>query len=154
MARRRGGVLLAALLTGTVQAAEPAIPAGAEHCALRAPPADAGAYVTPGGFLLVHPRSRALPGDYTGCKSLWVVQGPDRTPLLMRLYFSNGILALAEAYDGRGTSPAPRVTCAVPDHRPECQGLGDNPLMELHTPTWPRACMERPELPACTKDPE
>jgi hypothetical protein len=82
-----------------------------------------------------------------------VVQAADRMPLLMRLYFSNGELALAEGYDGRGGT-APRATCAVPDHRPECQSLGENPLLALDTPTWPRACMDQPNLPACAGDPE
>jgi hypothetical protein len=156
MAGQFGRSLLAAglyLLAAIGHAAEPAIPQGAPNCALQAPPAAAGAYVTPGGFLLVYPRSRALPPGYSGCKIFWVVQSPDRLTLLMRLYFSNGELALAEAHDGRG-GPTPRATCAVPDHRPECQGLGENPLLALHTPTWPRACMDEPSLPACTGDPE
>jgi hypothetical protein len=143
----------AILASGLVQAAEPAIPAGSPNCGLQSAPAEAGAYGTPGGFLLAYPRNRALPRDYTGCKTLWVVQSPTDMPLLMRLYFRNGVLALAQGYDGRGGT-SPRGICSNPDPRPECEGIDDNPLMALHTPTWPRVCMEQPDQAVCAKDPE
>lgn len=151
--RRVAGILTALALASPCLGAEPAIPPGAPHCALKAPPAAAGAYGTPGGFLLVHPRNDALPADFTGCKSLWVVRGAGDVPLLMRLYFRGGALAVAEGYDGRG-GRQPVGVCGVSEPRAECAGMGDNPLTALHLPTWPRACMEQPELAACARDPE
>lgn len=128
------------------------IPADGRHCALQAPPPDAGAYVTPGGFLLAFPRNRGVGRDYTGCRTLWVVQGPDDTPLLMRLYFRGGRLAVAEAQDGRGGREVRR--CVQPSTDRACAGLQDNPLVALDLPTLPRICTEQPDEPACAQDPE
>lgn len=128
------------------------IPADGRHCALEAPPQEAGAYVTPGGFLLAFPRNSAVGRDYTGCRTLWVVQGPDDTPLLMRLYFRGGRLAVAEAQDGRGGGEVRR--CVLPSTDRACAGLQDNPLVALDLPTWPRVCTEQPDEPACAQDPE
>jgi hypothetical protein len=73
----------------------------APNCAVEQPPPDAGAYATPGGFLLVHPRNAGLTDGYTGCKVLWVVDAPDRFHRLMVLYFERGKLRVAQGYDGR-----------------------------------------------------
>jgi hypothetical protein len=145
------------LLTGltalpVTMAAAAGIPADGRHCALQAPPPDAGAYATPGGFLLAFPRNSGVGRDYTGCRTLWVVQGPDDTPLLMRLYFRGGRLAVAEARDGRGGSEVRR--CVLPSTDRACAGLEDNPLVALDLPTWPRVCIEQPDEPACAQDPE
>ncbi|MCP2821111.1 hypothetical protein NK918_24465, partial [Salmonella enterica subsp. enterica serovar Typhimurium] len=59
-------------LSAAVAAAPGGIPAAGRHCALRAPPPEAGAYVTPGGFLLAFPRNSGVGRDYTGCRTLWV----------------------------------------------------------------------------------
>ena len=64
-------------------------------------PADAGTYVTPGGFLLVWPRNAGFARDYSGCRTLWVMQSADDTPLLMRLYFRSGRLEAVQGFDGR-----------------------------------------------------
>lgn len=128
------------------------IPADARHCALQTPPPDAGAYVTPGGFLLAFPRNSGVGRDYTGCRTLWVVQGPDDTPLLMRLYFRGGRLAVAKAQDGRGGREVRR--CVLPSTDRACAGLQDNPLVALDLPTWPRICTEQPDEPACAQDRE
>jgi hypothetical protein len=128
------------------------IPADGRHCALQAPPPEAGAYATPGGFLLAFPRNGGVGRGYTGCRTLWVVQGPGDTPLLMRLYFRGGRLTVAEAHDGRGGLEVRR--CVLPSADRACSGLQDNPLAALDLPTWPRICTEQPELPACTQDPE
>ena len=121
------------------------------NCAVDQPPPDAGAYGTPGGFLLVHPRNAQLPDSYTGCKVLWVVDAPDRFHRLLTLYFERGKLRIAQAYDGRGASQ-PRATCTLPGQTPGCDGVETNPLAALKLPTWPRICITRADALQCTKD--
>ena len=125
----------------------------APNCAVDQPPSDAGAYATPGGFLLVHPRNARLSDGYTGCKGLWVVDAPDRFHRLMILYFERGKLRFAQVYDGRGGSQL-RATCSWPGAAPACDGAESNPLTALKLPTWPRDCMTRPEAPQCAKEPD
>jgi len=125
----------------------------APNCATDRPPPDAGAFATPGGFLLVHPRNAQLSDSYTGCKVLWVADAPDRFHRLMILYFERGKLRIAQAYDGRGANQ-PRATCTLPGHAPECAGVESNPLAALRLPTWPRICMTRPDAAQCTKEPD
>jgi hypothetical protein len=132
----------------------PAIPSGAANCSVEQPPKDAGAYVAPGGFLLVHPRNQALPDGYTGCKGLWVVDAPDRIHRLMTLYFEAGKLRVAVAYDGRGETKTPRAVCTLPGSSPGCEDIDSNPLAALRVPTYPRACMDDPDKPECAEDPE
>lgn len=124
----------------------------APHCSVDQPPPDAGAYGTPGGFLLVHPRNAALSDGYSGCKTLWVVHAPERIHRLMTLYFERGKLRVARIYDGRG-APEPRATCSLPGPASGCDGVESNPLTALRLPTWPRICMTRPEAPPCAKEP-
>lgn len=147
--------LASLLLSSGVRAGDvPAsIPSAAPGCSVHAAPPDAGAYVTPGGFLLVYPRNAALSGKYSGCKTLWVVQGPGSLPRLMRLYFREGRLSAAEAYDGRGGS-APLTTCSAPFDAPGCQGMADSPLVALRLATWPRLCIDNADAPACSAEPE
>ncbi|WP_018413299.1 hypothetical protein [Methyloversatilis thermotolerans] len=121
-------------------------------CALQVPPADAGAYVTPGGFLLVHPRSAAMGRGYTGCRTIWVVQSDDDMPLLMRVHFRAGRPVAVDGYDGRGGQTVRR--CDLPSSQPACAGLDDHPLLAPDLPTWPRVCVDRPELPACRAAPQ
>jgi len=127
--------------------------AGDASCSLEQPPADAGAYVTPGGFLLIHPRNAALADDYSGCKQVWIMRSPGDTPLLMRLRFERGARVMTEVFDGRG-SMAPRGRCAVNDTQAACADLADNPLAQLHVPTWPRACAEDAGRPECAQAPQ
>ena len=149
--RRFAFVASLAWLGATAFAAEPSIPPEAPNCALAEPPEAAGAYVSPGGFLLVYPRNAELANNYTGCKSIWVARAPNSMPLLMRLYFSDGALAFAQAYDGHGE---PRKICTLPVVDPACDGIQDNPLAALRLPTWPRSCLQSADDPACSADPE
>ncbi len=151
----RFAVLASLLLSSGVRAGgvPGSIPSAAPGCGVDAPPPDAGAYVTPGGFLLVYPRNAALPDNYSGCKTLWVVQGPGSLPRLMRLYFREGRLTAAEAYDGRGGG-APSATCSAPFDAPGCEGVADSPLTALRLATWPRLCIDNADAPACSAEPE
>jgi hypothetical protein len=124
-----------------------------DSCALRVAPADAGAYVMPGGFLLIHPRNAAVADDYSGCKQVWIMRSPGDTPLLMRLRFERGVRVMAQVFDGRGGA-APRASCAAKDAGAECTGLADNPIAQLHVPTWPRVCAEDAERPECAQAPQ
>lgn len=133
-------------------AAAAGMPADGRHCALTQPPADAGAYATPGGFLLVWPRNAGFGRDYSGCRTLWVMQSADDTPLLMRLYFRGGRLEAAQGFDGRGGQSA--RTCVRPFDAPGCGGIADNPLTAPDLPTWPRICTEQPDHAVCRRDPE
>jgi len=126
----------------------------APNCAVDQPPPDAGAFVTPGGFLLVHPRNAYLADDYTGCKVVWVVDAPDRFNRLMILYFERGKLRVAHGYDGRGANQL-RAICTLPGAaQPGCDGIESHPLSALKLPTWPRSCMTRPDTPQCKKEPD
>ena len=144
-----GSVLPLLFATATALAQIPDAP----NCTVDQPPPDAGAYATPGGFLLVHPRNVFLSDDYTGCKVIWVVDAPDRFNRLMTLYFEAGNLRVALGYDGRGANEL-RATCKLPDAAPECRGVESHPLSALKLPTWPRSCMTRPDAPECKKKPD
>ncbi len=125
----------------------------APNCAVDQPPPDAGAFGTPGGFLLVHPRNAGIPDAYTGCKGIWVVHAPDRFYRLLTLYFERGDLRIAQVYDGRGGNQL-RATCIWPGAAPQCDSARSNPVAALRLPTWPRDCMTRPDAPHCTKEPD
>jgi len=141
---------MALLFALAMPAALAQIPA-APNCSVDQPPAEAGAAAFPGGFLLVHPRNAALTDRYTGCKTIWVVDAPDRFIRLMVLYFENGRLRVAHSYNKDGSS---RGTCGLPGQSPGCEGVDSNPLAALRLPTWPRSCMTQPEAPQCKKEPE
>ncbi|EGK71532.1 hypothetical protein METUNv1_02221 [Methyloversatilis universalis FAM5] len=145
-------LLLSCACLSWLSVAAAGIPADGRHCGLTRPPADAGAYVTPGGFLLVWPRNAGFARDYSGCRTLWVMQSADDTPLLMRLYFPGGRLEAVQGFDGRGGQSA--RTCVRPFDAPGCGGIEGNPLTAPDLPTWPRLCTEQPEHPACRRDPE
>ena len=144
------GFALCAAVLVTMPVALAQIPA-APNCAVGQPPPDAGAFATPGGFLLVHPRNAQLSDSYTGCKVLWVVDAPDRFHLLMVLYFERGKLRGAQGYDGRGENKL-RATCTLPGTAPGCDGIESHPLSVLKLPTWPRPCMTHPDAPQCKKE--
>jgi hypothetical protein len=147
LARSAAAVLIFLLAVSTAFAQIPAAP----NCAVDQPPPDAGIYVTPGGFLLVHPRNAGLSDRYTGCKVLWVAAAPDRFILLATLYFEQGRLRVAHSYDKEGAS---RGTCTLPGQSPGCEGVESNPLSALRLPTWPRSCMDRPSDSHCAKEPD
>jgi hypothetical protein len=144
------GAVWLALMPGAAALAQ--IP-DAPNCKLDQPPPEAGAYATPGGFLLVHPRNVHLSDDYTGCKVIWVVDAPERFNRLMTLYFERGKLRAALGYDGRGANQL-RATCTLPDAKRECSGVESHPLSALKLATWPRSCMTRPDAPECKKPPD
>ena len=140
------------------------VPRDAPNCAFEAPPADAGIAVTPGGFVIVHPRNAALSAKYTGCKSMWVDSNPGDWQRFATLYFENGQLRRVVAQDARqrgairgacgfplGNSLMPGAPRDVAD--PACAGVRDEPFYGLHLPTWPRACATQPDRPACRADP-
>jgi len=149
MTRLAGAGLLVICLISPTLAQIP----DAANCAVDQPPADAGAYGTPGGFLLVYPRNAGLSDGYTGCKALWVVDAPDRFHRLLTLYFERGKLRVARVYDGRGSNDL-RATCTFPGPAPGCDGAASNPLTALRLPTWPRNCMAQPDAPPCAKEPD
>jgi len=126
------------------------IPAG-PNCTVDQPPPDAGAFGTPGGFLLVHPRNAGLSDRYTGCKTLWVVDAPDRYVRLVTLYFQEGRLRVAQSYNKDGSS---RGTCTLPGRSPACEDVESNPMAALRLATWPRVCITSTHAPQCTKDPD
>ena len=157
------GLLLSSIVFG--QTLKDLVPPKAPHCAVTAAPGSAGAYVSPGGFLLVFPRNSALRQDYTGCKTLWVVDG-ERIPRLATLYFERGALRTAVAHDVRSAAGAPEAACSFPEGKSlmprsgrritdsGCGGFASEDLYGLFVPTWPRRCMTEPDAPPCSKDPE
>lgn len=140
------------------------VPPGAPNCRVEAPPAAAGIAGTPGGFIIVFPRNDAITDRYTGCKVLWIAE-TDRTPRLATLYFERGALARAVAHDVRDPSDAVEGACALPAGKSllpnagrrygdaACRGFAGEALYALRLPTWPRACMTKPDAPVCTADP-
>lgn len=145
--------LAAACALATAHAgAQQVMPADGEQCAIDRPPAGAGSYVTPGGFVLVWPRNAGVTPGYTGCRTLWVMQSEQDTPLLMRLYFRAGKLEIVHSYDGRGGREV--RSCTRPFTAPGCGGIEGHPFAALDLPTWPLVCTVQPDLPACARDPE
>lgn len=140
------------------------VPADAPNCRVEVPPAGAGIVVSPGGFILVHPRNDALTDRYTGCKVLWIADG-ERTPRLATLFFEGGQLRRAVAHDVRDPAGAPEGACAFPEGRSllrdsgrrlgdeACRGFTGESLYALRLPTWPRRCMQTPEAPVCLAEP-
>jgi len=139
------------------------VPRDAAHCALAAPPADAGIAVTPGGFVIVHPRNAALGAKYTGCKTMWADANPGTWKRFATLYFEEGQLRRVVAQDPRdgsirgacglplGHSLPPHGASDVEDTA--CEGVRDEPFYGLRLPTWPRACATQPDRPVCRADP-
>lgn len=117
-------------------------------------PADAGAVATPGGFMLVHPRNDRIADDFSGCKTLWVYDDPDVPRRWATLRFVRGQLARAVIWRRDAQDTADRV-CDRPAsaQAPECDGVGDNELVSLRLPSWPRVCMTEPDRGECKQDP-
>lgn len=165
MKRVEGGwriavALALVLASAAAQAARAAAPESSA-CALQAPPEDAGAVATPGGFLLVYPRNAHLPDDYTGCKTLWVMDVDPQPWRWATLWFVDGRLQRVASWrrDSRGE---PDLTCTMPGVAPApgmaaapvCEGLEDHPWAALRLPSWPRACIGDAPPPACEGEPE
>ncbi|WP_155944510.1 hypothetical protein [Pseudoxanthomonas sp. Root630] len=143
---------------GSARAVEAVLP-DLPSC-MRAPaPDDAGVVATPGGFMLVHPRNADLPDDYTGCKTLWVM---DVDPVPWRwatLWFRDG--RLQRVVSTLKDAPAPRI-CDMPGvvlpagyaPAPACEGLDDHPWVSLRLPSWPRVCANDTPPAVCDKEPE
>lgn len=148
----------------TAQSVADVVPASAANCATTAPPATAGLVVTPGGFVMVHPRNDALTDRYTGCKALWVVDG-DAMRRLATLYFENGTLARAVAHDARDPKGAIDGACDLKTGRSllpnagrrytdaACKGFQGEDMYGLRVPTLPRRCMSDPDAAVCKQDP-
>lgn len=149
--RRLAASLIAVGVCGTSVAAGSSVFEG-RHCDLAQPPTDAGAYATPGGFLLVYPRNHGVGKDYSGCRLIWVMQEAAFTPLLLRAQYRRGVLYRVQGYDGRGGDNA--TTCTLPTTDPACAGLASHELLVLNLPTWPRVCTVDPAAAACRADPE
>ena len=157
-------LLATAATTAAAQTVAKLVPAGATHCALAAPPAQAGVAVTPGGFVMVFPRNDALSDNFTGCKLLWVVDS-DKRKRFATLYFTNGKLAIAIAHDVRdsvgsvvgacafpgGTSLLPKGGQQVSDAG--CRGFADDGFYALRLPTWPQSCLKETKAAVCLADP-
>lgn len=147
------------------QALADLIPAGATHCAVSAPPAQAGIAVTPGGFVMVFPRNDALTDRFTGCKLMWVVD-VEKMPRMATLYFENGKLAVAVAHDVRDRDGKIVGACALPAAKSlmpkagrqmtdaACTGFTGDSFYALRLPTWPRSCLKESNAAVCTADPK
>jgi hypothetical protein len=143
--------LVAVGFCGSGIAAESSVFEG-RYCDLVQPPADAGAYATPGGFLLVHPRNAEVGPDYSGCRLIWIMQDATFTPLFIRAQYRRGALFRVQRYDGRGGDTA--TTCALPSRDPTCAGLTHHELLVLDLPTWPRVCSVDPSQQVCDSAPQ
>jgi hypothetical protein len=140
------------------------IPAAEPNCAIETPPAAAGIAATPGGFVMVYPRNDALPKQYTGCKSMWLVDG-ERLRRMATLYFKVGELVTAAAHNIRDVSGGLDGACAYPEGKSllpnagrqikdaGCGGFAGEPFYRLHLPTWPRNCLTDQKAAICQQDP-
>ena len=143
---------------GDAWAVEPSLP-DLPSCARVAAPDDAGVVATPGGFMLVHPRSADLPDDYTGCKTLWVMDVDPAPWRWATLWFRGGRLQRVVSHSR--DAAAPRV-CDMPGatppaghaSAPACEGLDDHPWIALRLPSWPRACAAENPPAICEGAPE
>lgn len=129
-------------------------PESEASCAATTAPADAGAVVTPGGFMLVHPRNDRIADDYTGCKTLWIYDDPDVPRRWATLRFVRGQLTRAVIWRREVEDIADRV-CDRPAsaQAPGCGGIDDNEFVSLRLPSWPRVCMTAPDREECRQDP-
>jgi len=162
----RNAVALLVLLPAMslAQSVKEVIPATEPNCAFENPPAAAGLAATPGGFVMVYPRNDALPPQYTGCKSMWIVNG-ERYSKMATLYFKEGTLVTAAAHNVRDASGKLDAACTFPDGKSllpnagrqisdaGCKGFAGEPFYKLHLPTWPRICLTDPKAAICQQDP-
>ena len=159
MKRRVSGVgaMAAMACMAGAHAAEPSLP-DVPSCSSTTAPDDAGLVATPGGFMLVHPRNADLADDYTGCKTLWVMDVDPAPWRWATLWFRDG--RLQRVVSG-SRDAAPRV-CDMPGAMlpagyaaaPVCEGLDEHPWIALRLPSWPRACAAENPPAACEGAPE
>ncbi len=149
--------------TARAQSLSEILPVNATHCAVTDPPAQAGLAATPGGFVMVFPRTAALTDTFTGCKIMWIVDGSTMRRFAT-LYFKSGKLAIAASHDPRGEPGAVVAACAYPEGKslltkrgqtgaPSCAGVTDEPFYALRLPTWPRLCLTDPKAAVCKAEP-
>ena len=146
------------------QSAKDFIPAAEPNCAIETPPALAGLAATPGGFVLVYPRNDVLPQPYTGCKSMWIVNG-ERHFRLATLYFREDVLVTAAAHNVRDAAGRLDAACQFPDgtsllpnagrqiKNSGCTGIANEPFYRLRLPTRPRTCLTDQKADICQQDP-
>ena len=158
------GLPLLAQAQSQSQSLSDVIPSTEPTCAVEIPPAAAGIAATPGGFVMVYPRNDALPKQYTGCKTMWVVDG-ERVRRMATLYFKGGNLLTAAAHNTRDASGKLDGVCSFADGKSllpntgrqsknaGCGGIAGEPFYHLHLPTWPRSCMSDPNAAICQQDP-
>lgn len=136
------------------------VPLRAPHCALTSPPANAGLAISPGGFIVMHPRGVDVPSDYTGCRVLWVADSDTIFRRFATLYFKQGQLAVAVAHEPQDERATVRTACAFPSSKSlmrapgnksdsNCRGILEEPLYGLKPESYPRVCMQRPDAPEC-----
>jgi len=157
-------LVVAVATPASAQVVADLVPAQATHCALTAPPAQAGIAGTPGGFVMVFPRNDALTDNFSGCKLLWVVD-VDRMRRFATLYFRNGKLAIAIAHEVRDSTGAIAGACALPEGKSllpnsgrqisdaACKGFTEDSFYALRLPTWPRSCLTDTRAAVCVADP-
>lgn len=141
------------------------VPAGAKHCELAQPPADAGLVPAGGGFVVVYPRNAQLRDDYTGCKVFWVAETGNRFLKLATLYFNDGKLTVAATHEFRAASEDLDALCLFPAGKslmPDrgrqiqdsgCNGYSADDMFALRTPSYPRKCAEDAGARECGADP-
>lgn len=150
--------MIALACAGGAGATPPGLP-DVPSCAHASVPEDAGLVATPGGFMLVHPRNADLPDDYTGCKTLWVMDVDPEPWHWATLWFRDG--RLQRVVSTSRDTPAPRA-CDMPDMAlpegfapaPVCEGLEGHPWVALRLPSWPRACAGDAPPAVCGGEPE
>lgn len=140
------------------------VPADGPNCAVNAPPANAGAAVTPGGVMVVFPRNSGITADYTGCKHLWVMQSDTAVGRFVTTYFKQGKLVVAVAHDNRSPKGEVVGVCTFPGGKSvfpktgpaadrACAGVPAEYYGALRMPTFPRECVANPKAKGCTDKP-
>ena len=140
------------------------VPVDAPNCAVTAPPANAGAAVTPGGVMVVFPRNSGITADYTGCKHMWVMQSDTAVGRFVTTYFKQGKLTVAVAHDSRSPTGEVVGVCTFPGGKSvfpktgpaadrACAGVTAEYYGALRMPTFPRECVANPKAKGCTDKP-
>ena len=140
------------------RATQPGLP-DLPSCAHASVPENAGVVATPGGFMLVHPRNADLPDDYTGCKTLWVMDVDPEPWHWATLWFRDGRLqrVVSTSRDASAPHACDMPGMALPEGfapAPACEGLDDHPWVGLRLPSWPRACAGDVPPAVCEGEPE
>ena len=158
-------VTVVAAQTLGAQSLEEIVPKSAPSCALASPPANAGLAPTPGGFVMVHPRTEGLTEKYTGCKVLGGVD-VDRMLRLATLYFEGGVLARAVAHDVRDPKGGMEGACDLKSGKSllpnsgrkfddaACKDVKGEEMYGLRVATWPRRCLTDTDAAVCKQDPK